>query len=130
MMISPQAKTLLVVQLIQMLAVLVAVLIAPVSMSAKAWSVVSILIFMGLGAWLTFYSINCMVYGSCDVFAWIIVGVVLVFFVLAVVSALIGVATSKTLQGQLTPIWNTGVPVIPSVQVKVSEHKEEEKKKE
>lgn len=105
MQISKQASTVLVVQLIQMVTILIAILVSPVSTSVKAWSVVSIIVFMGLGVFLIFYAINCMVYGNCNLFAWIIAGIILVFFVMAVLSSIVGIAAAKKYQNELNQMW-------------------------
>lgn len=104
-MISPQAKTVLAVQVLQIVAVIVAVLVSKVSASAKAISVLSTVFFMGIGAYITFYAINCIVYGNCDLFAWLLVGIVIVFFAFAVIGSVLGVAAARQYQTQLNAAW-------------------------
>lgn len=93
--ISNQARVVLMMQLVQIAIVVIAVLMAPLSPLAKTSGVLSTIVFMGIGAWLLFKSINCMVVGDCTSFAWIIVGVMLFFFTTAVIGSIVGSATMK-----------------------------------
>lgn len=86
MMISNQGKTVLAVQVVQILCALIAVSLLPTSILSKLVSILVVLVFMGIGAFLNFYSVNCMVVGECNVFAWIIVGCMLVSVVFATVA--------------------------------------------
>jgi len=111
-MISTQAKTILTIQTIQIAAVIIAILVSPVSASTKAISVLTSVFFMGIGAYLCFYAINCMVYGNCELFAWIVVGIFLLFFVIAVMGSILGVAAAKNYQAQLNADWTSGLNTI------------------
>lgn len=111
-MLSSQGKTVLVMQTIQIISVIIAILMSPVSAASKATGVFFSTLFLGIGAYLTFKTINCMVYGECGTFAWIIVGVMLFFFVLAVVSSALGMASLKKWQTDALQSWGKGMAVI------------------
>ena len=85
---------------------------APRAASNKAISVLTSVFFMGIGAYLCFYAINCMVYGNCELFAWIVVGIFLLFFVIAVMGSILGVAAAKNYQAQLNADWTSGLNTI------------------
>lgn len=133
-MISSQAKTVLIVQAIQIAAVVIAVVMSPLSAGAKALSIVSAVFFMGIGAWLTVYAVNCMIYGSCDVFAWVIVGIMLFFFVLAVLSSFLGASVMKKYNSDFNGMLSSGIKKVTPTQFGVAptkgpepEHKDERK---
>lgn len=86
-MVSNQGKVVLGIQAIQILTALIAIMILPTTALVKFFSAMSVLFFMGLGALVTFVSINCMVVGDCNLWAWAIVGFLLVSFVFAMVSS-------------------------------------------
>lgn len=101
-MISPQAVTVLIVEIIKIIAVIIAIALSKeVSASVKYTGIVSSIIIMGLGAWLLFKSVNCMVYGDCGMFAWIVVGVMLVVFVIASVGSIVGIKHFTSLQEEM-----------------------------
>jgi hypothetical protein len=101
-MISPQAVTVLIVEIIKIIAVIIAIALSKeVSASVKYTGMVSSVIVMGIGAWLLFKSVNCMVYGDCGMFAWILVGVMLVVFVIASVGSIVGIKHFTSLQAEL-----------------------------
>ena len=116
-MISQQSKTVLIVQIIQIISVIIAVLASGITLSAKLYSILAVLFFMGIGTWLTFYSINCMVFGNCNLFAWIIVGAILVYFVLAVIASVLGISAAKKYQAQLTNLYSQNLKMITPTQI-------------
>jgi hypothetical protein len=103
MYLSNQAKTLLVIELIQILSAIIAILISPLSIMAKAGGILIALVVMGIGAFLVVKTINCMVVGDCTIFAWIIVGIMLIFITFAVLTSVFGYAALKE-NGYLKPL--------------------------
>jgi hypothetical protein len=123
MFISNQAKTALFMQITQIIAVIIVLLVSPATATAKAIGFFTALFFMGIGAYVTFYSINCMVVGQCNMFAWIVVGIMLVFFVFSVLATLFGMSAFKKANDQLNSAAQYSgafvpqFPVTPSVSV-------------
>ena len=101
MIVTNQGKTVLFMQVVQLIAVIILILMSAETVSTKAYSVVLALVFMGFGAWVTFYSINCMVLGSCNVFTWVVVGIMVVFFVFAVLATIFTYTAYKGVTNQL-----------------------------
>jgi hypothetical protein len=101
MFVTNQGKTVLFMQIVQIIAIVVAIIIAPGAALTKTLGVLGVLVFMGIGAFLTFYGINCMVVGECNVFAWAIVGIMLIFFVFAVLASLVGYSSLKSFKEQI-----------------------------
>jgi hypothetical protein len=101
MLVSSQGKVVLFIQIIQILAVIVALVLSPTTLPTKLVGILSAIFLMGIGTWLTFTSVNCMVFGDCNVFAWLIVGVLVVTFAFAFLGSIIGIAAVKKAQDKL-----------------------------
>lgn len=143
-MISSQAITVLIIEVVKIIAVIIAIAVSKeVSISAKLAGITSSIIVMGAGAYLLFKSVNCMVYGECGMYAWVIVGVMLVVFVIASVGSVVGFKHFTSVQDELnkqiqsinaqafakltTPIYEQSKaevpvnPITPSATVKIGE---------
>lgn len=97
--LSSQAKTLLVIQIIQIVIVTAAILMAPITTTLyKVTSLVATLLVMVLSTWFYVKSVNCMVNGDCGTFAWIIVGTLLLLFVMSVVGSMTSYIVKKDLK--------------------------------
>ena len=100
MLVSNQAKAVLIIQIIQIVSAIAVILVSKAKASAKAFATVLSLVLMGIGAFATFMVINCMVYGDCGNLAWLIVGVMAIFIVLSVVGTLFGIVAVKQMNAQ------------------------------
>jgi hypothetical protein len=88
MELTNQAFTVLGLNVIQLLAVIVFILMSRMTNSMKIVWIVSAIISIGVGALLIIGVINCMVMGGCANFAWLIVGLLIVYFVIALVATI------------------------------------------
>jgi hypothetical protein len=121
-MLTSPAKTVLVVKVIQITLVVLAIMLSPVASELKAMSVLSALLLLGVGAWLTVYALNCMVVGKCTTFAWVLASLVVFFFVVSVLASVVRVSSENRriaeFYADAVPAFQTGtsdapVPVQP-----------------
>ena len=88
MELSPPAYTILGLNIVQILGVIIFLLISSLSPGWKVVWIFASIVFMGIGAVLMTGVINCMVYGNCTTFAWLIVGLFIVYFIMALLSSI------------------------------------------
>lgn len=94
-MLSSPAKTVLVVKVAQITLVVLAILLSPIGGELKTMSILSAVLLLGIGAWLSVYALNCMVVGKCNTFAWILASLVAFFFVVSVLGSVLRVSTEN-----------------------------------
>jgi hypothetical protein len=63
------------------------ILMKEVTLSSRIAALAVSLIVMGIGAFISVYSIDCMIKGQCNLFAWVLVGFMLLSFTMALVSS-------------------------------------------
>ena len=90
--LEKQAKITLIVCIIQIIFYQLSVVFLPISTSDKLVIFLMILISLGVSTAYLTYSINCMVAGKCNVFAWIIAGFVIFGIVFALLNTTMAVA--------------------------------------
>ena len=95
MMISNQAKTVFVTKIIELIAVVIIIIMSKLPLGKKIGVVICTVTILGIGAILLTSVVNCMVYGNCASYAWMIAGVMIVSFVIAVVSSIVAYAKIK-----------------------------------
>lgn len=90
-----QAKLVLYVCLAQILFFQLMAGFLPIPIKDRVVIFFMILISLGISTFYLTYSINCMVAGNCNMFAWIIAGVVIFAAVFAMLSTTLTVTTSR-----------------------------------
>jgi hypothetical protein len=88
MQLTNQAQTVVVLNIIQILSVIGFLLLTNMSGGWKLVWIMSSIIVMSIGALLAVGVINCMVIGECHSFAWLIVGLFIIYFMMAMVAAI------------------------------------------
>ncbi len=96
-----QANIVLIISIIQFLFFEGIVLFASgLTAASKAYLFFIILLFMTIGTFFIVYALNCMIIGNCNVFAWLIAGIIIISFLFAVISFIItGVVVYNNLLG-------------------------------
>lgn len=87
MQLTNQAWTMVGLNVVQILAVIWLLLLTNMSAGWKLVWIMSSIIVMSIGALLAVGVINCMIVGECHSFAWLIVGLFIIYFIMALVAA-------------------------------------------
>jgi hypothetical protein len=95
--LSNQAQLVLLINVAQIIFFQFISAFLPISIGDKLIMFVLILISMGIATFYMTYSINCMVVGKCNMWAWLIAGVAIV----SVVFGMLGTTMSLKKYGQL-----------------------------
>jgi uncharacterized membrane protein YgaE (UPF0421/DUF939 family) len=107
MELSAPAYTILGLNIVQIIGVIIFLLMSKISPGWKTFWIFVCMISMGIGAVLMTGVINCMVYGNCTTFAWLIVGLFIVYFILALLSSIAyytaGNAISMKMKSNMQP---------------------------
>lgn len=90
-----QAKLVLIVCVIQIIFFQISAALLPISMTDKLVIFFMILISLGVSTAYITYSINCMVAGRCNMFAWIIAGFVIFGVVFSLLSTTMAVTVGQ-----------------------------------
>ena len=99
-----QAKIVLVVCLLQLIFYEFFTATLSIPLNDKLVLFFLILITLGISTFYLTYSTNCIVYGSCNTFAWIIAAVVIFSVVFAMLSTVMSVMLKRTVgYGKLPP---------------------------
>ena len=97
--LSPQARLILLVCIIQIVFYQVSTIFLPVSTNDKLVIFFLVLIALAISTFYVTYSVNCMVVGKCNMWAWIIAGI----FIGSIVFGMLGTTTSLTTGGIIAP---------------------------
>lgn len=95
--LSNQAQLVLLVNVIQIVFFQLVSAFLPISLSDKLIMFVLIMISMGIATFYMTYSVNCMVKGDCNMWAWMIAGVAIV----SIIFGMLGTTMSLKTYGQL-----------------------------
>lgn len=101
MELSAPAYTILGLNVVQILGVVIFLMMSNLSPAWKVLWILVCIVSMGIGAVLMTGVINCMVYGNCTTFAWLIVGLFIVYFVIALLSSIAYYLAGYTLTAQM-----------------------------
>ena len=88
MEISAQAYTVMGINIAQAISVIVFILMSTLDAPKKMVWVLSTIFIMAIGTVLITGVVNCMVYGDCASFAWLVVGLFLIYFIIAILSVI------------------------------------------
>jgi hypothetical protein len=88
MEISAQAYTVMGINIVQAISVIVFILMSTLDAPKKMVWVLSTIFIMAIGTVLITGVVNCMVYGDCASFAWLVVGLFLIYFIIAILSVI------------------------------------------
>lgn len=96
--LATQASVVLWVYIVQTIIFTVFIFVAPIPWVLR-WQLLLIVLFlMVVSAFLTVYGVHCMVVGKCNVYAWVIAGLILLSFVVSLVDL---VVTSAKVQKEV-----------------------------
>ena len=95
--LSNQAQLVLLVNVVQIVFFQLVSAFLPISLGDKLIMFILILISMGIATFYMTYSINCMVKGDCNMWAWLIAGVAIV----SIIFGMLGTTMSLKRYGQL-----------------------------
>jgi hypothetical protein len=93
--LETQARIVLIVCIVQIIFFQIAAALLPISMSDKVVIFFMILISLGVSTVYLTYSINCMVAGKCNMFAWILAGFVIFAAVFSLLSSTMAVTMGQ-----------------------------------
>lgn len=93
--LESQAKLVLYVCLAQILFFQLMAVLLPIPVKDRVVIFFMILISLGISTFYLTYSTNCMVAGDCNMFAWIIAGIIIFAAVFAMLSTTLTVTTSR-----------------------------------
>lgn len=99
MKLSPQAKLVLLICVIQIVFYQVSTVFLPVSTNDKLVIFFLVLVALAISTFYVTYSVNCMVMGRCNMWAWIIAGI----SIASIVFGMLGTTTSLTTGGIIAP---------------------------
>jgi hypothetical protein len=97
--LSLQAKFVLLVCIIQIVFFQLSTVFLPISTNDKLVIFFLVLVALSISTFYVTYSVNCMVVGKCNMWAWIIAGI----FIASSVFGMLGTTTSLTTGGIIAP---------------------------
>jgi heme exporter protein D len=96
--LATQASVVLWVYIVQTVIFTVFIFVAPIPWVLRWQLLIIVLFLMVVSAFLTVYGVHCMVVGKCNVYAWVIAGLILLSFVVSLVDL---VVTSAKVQKEV-----------------------------
>ncbi len=117
--LSKQAQVVLLINVIQILFFQLIAAFLPISMGDKLTMFILVLIACGIATFYMTYSIDCMVKGKCDMWAWLLAGIVIITLVYGMLSvtnalrkygALQAVKQDDTLRALSEAVEGSGAP--------------------
>ena len=125
--LSKQAQVVLLINVIQILFFQLIAAFLPISMGDKLTMFILILIACGIATFYMTYSIDCMVKGKCDMWAWLLAGIIII----TLVYGMLGVTNALRKYGALQAVKQDDTLRILSEAVEDSPQREnfEEKRK-
>lgn len=126
--LTSQAQFVLLINIIQIIFYQLVAAFLPISTRDKLIMFVLILISMGIATFYMTYSVNCMMIGKCNLWAWIVAGILIVSIVYGMLSTTMSIKTYGQLYAMhfddTLKLLSTGVQSQPAMYVKPAEKKE------